>query len=218
MKPVILLILLCISIVILNAYTINETFETIKEIKKKKAGENEEDFYKTGKVMGSDELSDEMKEKTDYTKALNDYDVQYHNTPEQIARDSKINLDTNINSKLLFDTSKMVSENMGMPVQPNKAIVGANAFAHSSGIHQDGVIKNRETYEIINPYDVGVNESAIVLTARSGRAALAYRAKKIGFELTKNELDLVYLEFLKFADAKKEIKDEDILLIIKKSI
>ena len=88
----------------------------------------------------------------------------------------------------------------------------------SSGIHQDGVIKNRETYEIINPYDVGVNESAIVLTARSGRAALAYRAKKIGFELTKNELDLVYLEFLKFADAKKEIKDEDILLIIKKSI
>jgi len=129
-----------------------------------------------------------------------------------------LNLDTNINSKILFDTSKMVSENMGMPVQPNKAIVGANAFAHSSGIHQDGVIKNRETYEIINPYDVGVNESAIVLTARSGRAALAYRAKKIGFELTKNELDLVYLEFLKFADAKKEIKDEDILLIIKKSI
>ena len=129
-----------------------------------------------------------------------------------------LNLDTNINSKLLFDTSKMVSENMGMPVQPNKAIVGANAFAHSSGIHQDGVIKNRETYEIINPCDVGVNESAIVLTARSGRAALAYRAKKIGFELTKNELDLVYLEFLKFADAKKEIKDEDIPLIIKKSI
>ena len=129
-----------------------------------------------------------------------------------------LNLDTNINSKLLFDTSKMVSENMGMPVQPNKAIVGANAFAHSSGIHQDGVIKNRETYEIINPFDVGVDESAIVLTARSGRAALAYRAKKIGFELTKNELDLVYLEFLKFADAKKEIKDEDIPLIIKKSI
>ena len=93
MKPVILLILLCISIVILNAYTINETFETINEIKKKKAGE---DFYKTGKVMGPDDLSDEMKEKTDYTKALNDYDVQYHNTPEQIAKESKINLDTNI--------------------------------------------------------------------------------------------------------------------------
>ena len=106
---------------------------------------------------------------------------------------------------------------MGMPVQPNKAIVGANAFAHSSGIHQDGVIKNRETYEIINPFDVVVNESAIVLTARSGRAALAYRAKNIGFELTKNELDVVYAEFLKFADLRKEVKDEDIPIIIKKS-
>jgi len=96
-----------------------------------------------------------------------------------------LNLDTNINSKLLFDTSKMVSDNMGMPVQPNKAIVGANAFAHSSGIHQDGVIKNRETYEIINPLDVGVTESAIILTARSGRAALAYRAKKVDLILLK---------------------------------
>jgi 2-isopropylmalate synthase len=91
-----------------------------------------------------------------------------------------LGLDTNINAKLLYDTSRLVSESMGMFVQPNKAIVGANAFAHSSGIHQDGVIKNRETYEIINPHDVGVTESAIVLTARSGRAALAYRAKKIG--------------------------------------
>ena len=90
---------------------------------------------------------------------------------------NELNLDTNINSKLLYDTSQMVSELMGMIVQPNKAIVGSNAFAHSSGIHQDGVIKNRETYEIINPNDVGVNESAIVLTARSGRAALAFRAK-----------------------------------------
>ena len=129
-----------------------------------------------------------------------------------------LNLDTNINSKLLFDTSKMVSDHMGMPVQPNKAIVGANAFAHSSGIHQDGVIKNRETYEIINPLDVGVTESAIILTARSGRAALAYRAKKVGFNLTKNELDLVYFEFLKFADLKKEVLDEDIPIIIKNSI
>ena len=129
-----------------------------------------------------------------------------------------LNLDTNINSKLLFDTSKMVSDNMGMPVQPNKAIVGANAFAHSSGIHQDGVIKNRETYEIINPLDVGVTESAIILTARSGRAALAYRAKKVGFDLTKNELDLVYYEFLKFADLKKEVLDEDIPIIIKNSL
>ena len=129
-----------------------------------------------------------------------------------------LNLDTNINSKLLFDTSNLVSDAMGMPVQPNKAIVGANAFAHSSGIHQDGVIKNRETYEIINPLDVGVNESAIILTARSGRAALAYRAKKIGYDLSKNELDLIYPEFLKFADIKKEVTDEDIPLIIKKSL
>ena len=129
-----------------------------------------------------------------------------------------LNLDTNINSKLLFDTSNLVSEGMGIPVQPNKAIVGANAFAHSSGIHQDGVIKNRETYEIINPLDVGVNESAIILTARSGRAALAYRAKKIGYDLSKNELDLIYPEFLKFADIKKEVSDEDIPHLIKKSL
>ena len=129
-----------------------------------------------------------------------------------------LNLDTKINSKLLFDTSNLVSEGMGMPVQPNKAIVGANAFAHSSGIHQDGVIKNRETYEIINPLDVGVNESAIILTARSGRAALAYRAKKIGYNLSKDELDIVYPEFLKFADINKEVSDNDIPTIIKNSI
>ena len=129
-----------------------------------------------------------------------------------------LNLDTKINSKLLFDTSNLVSEGMGMPVQPNKAIVGANAFAHSSGIHQDGVIKNRETYEIINPLDVGVNESAIILTARSGRAALAYRAKKIGYNLSKDELDIVYPEFLKFADINKEVSDNDIPIIIKNSI
>ncbi|TRZ42583.1 2-isopropylmalate synthase [Robertkochia solimangrovi] len=125
-----------------------------------------------------------------------------------------LNLDTNINSKLLYSTSRLVSESMGMPVQPNKAIVGANAFAHSSGIHQDGVIKNRETYEIIDPAEVGVTESAIVLTARSGRAALAYRAKKVGYELTKLQLDKVYEEFLNFADRKKEVVDEDIHQII----
>lgn len=125
-----------------------------------------------------------------------------------------LNLTTDINTKLLYDTSQMVSEAMGMYVQPNKAIVGANAFAHSSGIHQDGVIKNRETYEIIDPNDVGVETSAIVLTARSGRAALAYRAKNIGIELTKLQLDKVYLEFLRFADAKKEINDEDIPQIV----
>jgi len=121
-----------------------------------------------------------------------------------------LDLTTDINTKLLYDTSKMVSENMGMFVQPNKAIVGSNAFAHSSGIHQDGVIKNRETYEIIDPEEVGVTESAIVLTARSGRAALAYRAKKVGYELTKLQLDDVYQEFLRFADTKKEINDQDI--------
>ena len=128
-----------------------------------------------------------------------------------------LNLDTNINSKLLFDTSKMVSQKMGMPVQPNKAIVGTNAFAHSSGIHQDGVIKNRETYEIMDPEDVGVSESSIVLTARSGRAALAYRAKNVGYELTKLQLDVVYENFLKFADRKKEIIDEDIHQIVETS-
>ncbi len=128
-----------------------------------------------------------------------------------------LNLDTTINSKLLYDTSKMVSRKMGMIVQPNKAIVGANAFAHSSGIHQDGVIKNRETYEIIDPADVGVTESSIVLTARSGRAALAYRAKIVGYELTKLQLDDVYDEFLKFADRKKEVKDDDIHQIIELS-
>jgi 2-isopropylmalate synthase len=125
-----------------------------------------------------------------------------------------LNLDTGINSSLLYDTSQMVSNSMCMPVQPNKAIVGANAFAHSSGIHQDGVIKNRETYEIIDPADVGVTESAIVLTARSGRAALAYRAKNVGYDLTKLQLDVVYEKFLKFADRKKQIDDDDIHEII----
>jgi 2-isopropylmalate synthase len=121
-----------------------------------------------------------------------------------------LNLETSVNSKMLYDTSIMVREKMGMPVQPNKAIVGANAFAHSSGIHQDGVIKNRETYEIMDPADVGVNESAIVLTARSGRAALAYRSKKIGYELTKTQLDTAYSNFLEVADRQKEVQDNDI--------
>ena len=131
---------------------------------------------------------------------------------------SELGFDTKINSKLLYNTSKMVSEIMGMPVQPNKAIVGSNAFSHSSGIHQDGVIKNRETYEIIDPNDVGVNESSIVLTARSGRAAIAYKAKKIGFDLSKIELDKVYEFFLKFADINKEVKDTDLPTIIKHAL
>ena len=125
-----------------------------------------------------------------------------------------LNLYTDINSRMLNEMSLMVSELMGMPVQPNKAIVGSNAFAHSSGIHQDGVIKNRETYEIIDPAEVGVNESSIVLTARSGRSALAYRFKNIGFDVTKNELDYLYQEFLKIADTKKEVINEDLQVMM----
>jgi 2-isopropylmalate synthase len=128
-----------------------------------------------------------------------------------------LNLDTNIKTEMLYGISHLVSDSMGIYTQPNKAIVGANAFAHSSGIHQDGVIKNRETYEIINPKDVGVTDSAIVLTARSGRAALAYRAKKVGYELTKLQLDEIYINFLDFADKKKEVNDNDIHYIIENS-
>ena len=126
-----------------------------------------------------------------------------------------LNFFTNINSKMLNEMSYLVSDLMGMPVQPNKAIVGANAFAHSSGIHQDGVIKNRETYEIIDPREVGINESSIVLTARSGRSALAYRFKNIGFDVTKVELDFLYQEFLKIADTKKEVNNDDLNYMMK---
>ena len=129
---------------------------------------------------------------------------------------SDLNLDTNINSRLLNETSQKVSELMGMPVQPNKAIVGSNAFAHSSGIHQDGVIKKRETYEIIDPIDVGVDKSSIILTARSGRAALAFRMKEFGVNLTKKELDDVYNEFLVVADQKKEVTDSDFPTMLQK--
>lgn len=125
-----------------------------------------------------------------------------------------LNFHTDVNSKMLNEMSLMVSDLMGMPVQPNKAIVGANAFAHSSGIHQDGVIKNRETYEIIDPAEVGVNASSIILTARSGRSALAYRFKHIGYDITKNELDFLYQEFLKIADRKKEVKNDDLYMIM----
>jgi 2-isopropylmalate synthase len=127
----------------------------------------------------------------------------------------KLNLYTDVNSRMLNHLSQLVSDRMGMGVQANKAIVGANAFAHSSGIHQDGVIKNRETYEIIDPLEVGVDQSAIVLTARSGRAALAYRAKNIGFEFDKLTLDTMYEKFLILADTKKEIGDEDIIALMK---
>jgi len=125
-----------------------------------------------------------------------------------------INLSNRINTPLINETSQLVSQRMGMPVQPNKAIVGANAFAHSSGIHQDGVIKKRDTYEIIDPKEVGVDHSQIVLTARSGRAAIAYRAKNIGYDLTKKQLDIVYARFLEVADQKKEVEDQDLKLII----
>ncbi|SDG58354.1 2-isopropylmalate synthase [Psychroflexus sediminis] len=128
-----------------------------------------------------------------------------------------LNFDTSINTKHLFTISQLISKHMGISPQPNKAIVGANAFAHSSGIHQDGVIKRRDTYEIIDPADVGVTESAIVLTARSGRAALAYKAKNVGYNLTKLQLDEVYLNFLNFADQRKEVNDNDIHQIIETS-
>ena len=125
---------------------------------------------------------------------------------------------TNIKTPMIKELSHLVADTMGMPVQANKAIVGANAFAHSSGIHQDGVIKNRETYEIIDPADVGVDHSSIVLTARSGRAALAYRFKEIGFHLRKDELDIAYVHFLELADRKKEVVDTDLEYLYQEKI
>lgn len=124
-----------------------------------------------------------------------------------------LDLETNINTTKLYGMSRLVSSLMNMPVQPNKAIVGRNAFAHSSGIHQDGVLKNRESYEIINPVDVGVDENSILLTARSGRAALKHRLHVLGIELEKDALDKAYESFLKLADKKKEIHDDDILML-----
>lgn len=118
---------------------------------------------------------------------------------------------TNINSKLLNPVSRSVSDAMRMPVQPNKAIVGSNAFSHSSGIHQDGFLKDALTYEIINPEEVGAEESKIVLTARSGRSALAHRFQKLGFTYNRNDIDVLYQEFLKVADSKKEVQEEDLL-------
>jgi 2-isopropylmalate synthase len=124
-----------------------------------------------------------------------------------------LNLESNINPKKIYSTSRLVSTLMRMPVQPNKAIVGRNAFAHSSGIHQDGVLKRRENYEIINPKAVGINESSILLTARSGRAALKHRLGKLGYTFSKEALDSIYEEFLKLADSKKEIVDEDLKVL-----
>lgn len=121
-----------------------------------------------------------------------------------------LNLDTNINTRLLCPLSKMVSDLMHMPVQANKAVVGANAFAHSSGIHQDGVIKCRESYEIIDPAAVGADGTMIVLTARSGRAALLHRMQRLGYDYCKEDLKVIYEQFLKVADSKKEVEDEDL--------
>ncbi|HWJ26383.1 MAG TPA: 2-isopropylmalate synthase [Flavisolibacter sp.] len=117
---------------------------------------------------------------------------------------------TNINTKELNPISRTVAETMRMPVQPNKAIVGANAFSHSSGIHQDGFLKDALTYEIINPEEVGAEQSKIVLTARSGRSALAHRFQKLGFQYTRNDIDVLYEQFLKVADSKKEVMEEDL--------
>ncbi len=127
-----------------------------------------------------------------------------------------LGLYTNINSKNFYELSRMVSSQMRMPVQPNKAIVGSNAFAHSSGIHQDGFLKNRENYEIIRPEDVGFPDASIVLTARSGRHALKFHLERLGFNLSKEELSLVYHSFLTLADKKIDINDNDLLAMMGK--
>ncbi len=124
-----------------------------------------------------------------------------------------LGIDTNINTTKIYPISRMVSSLMNMPVQPNKAIVGRNAFAHSSGIHQDGVLKNVQTYEIMDPHDVGIEDNAIVLTARSGRAALKHRLNVNGVELDEKKLDKIYEKFLQLADQKKEISDADVLML-----
>ena len=127
-----------------------------------------------------------------------------------------LGLYTNVNAKKLNPMSRLVSDIMRMPVQPNKAIVGSNAFSHSSGIHQDGFLKDKRTYEIIDPEEVGADESKIVLTARSGRSALAFRFKKLGFEYNRNDIDILYEEFLKVADKYKELREENLLELASK--
>lgn len=121
-----------------------------------------------------------------------------------------LGLYTDVRSELLNPMSRRVSETMRMMVQPNKAIVGSNAFSHSSGIHQDGFLKESLTYEIINPIEVGAEESKIVLTARSGRSALAFRFHKLGYKFNRDEVDVLYQRFLNIADAKKEVLEEDL--------
>lgn len=125
----------------------------------------------------------------------------------------ELNIETNINTQKIYPTSRMISSLMNMPVQPNKAIVGRNAFAHSSGIHQDGVLKHMSTYEIIDPKDVGIDDNAIVLTARSGRAALKNRLNILGIVVNDEDLADIYQKFLELADRKKDITDEDIFIL-----
>ena len=127
-----------------------------------------------------------------------------------------LGLYTSVNAKKLNPISRLVADIMRMPVQPNKAIVGSNAFSHSSGIHQDGFLKDKTTYEIIDPEEVGADESKIVLTARSGRSALAFRFKKLGFEYTRNDIDILYEQFLIEADKHKELKEENLIELAKK--
>jgi 2-isopropylmalate synthase len=132
-----------------------------------------------------------------------------------ILKQHELGYDCNINTERLMNLSHLVSERLNMPVQANKAIVGRNAFSHSSGIHQDGILKNRETYEIIDPKSIGAGDSQIILTARSGRAALDFIAKKGGFNLNQTELEFVYLHFLDFADTEKTISTNRLAEIIK---
>ncbi|MBP6795755.1 MAG: 2-isopropylmalate synthase [Saprospiraceae bacterium] len=135
-----------------------------------------------------------------------------------IYQKKQLNFSTRIQTKMLAGLSQLIVDRMGIPVQPNKAIVGANAFAHSSGIHQDGVIKHRENYEIMDPNDVGVNTSSIILTARSGRAALAYRYRHLDIELSKEQLDTLYNAFLKLADEKKEVDSKDLMKLYEENV
>ena len=126
------------------------------------------------------------------------------------SKHEKLKYNHTINSKLLYHTSQMVSELMHMPIQANKAIVGSNAFSHSSGIHQDGFLKNRENYEIISPEEVGATDSSIILTARSGRAALSFRMRNIGYDFSREQITELYPRFLEIADKLKEINDEEL--------
>lgn len=132
-----------------------------------------------------------------------------------IKQHKHLDLYTDINAKKLNPMSRLVSDTMRMPVQPNKAIVGSNAFSHSSGIHQDGFLKDKLTYEIIDPVEVGAEESKIVLTARSGRSALAFRFQKLGYSYCRNDIDVLYQEFLKVADIHKEVKEENLIQLAK---